>query len=39
MPPPTDLLGLTSEAFIEAARFVLPKGHGIARLLYPQQNR
>jgi 23S rRNA (adenine2503-C2)-methyltransferase len=36
MPPPTDLLGLTSEAFIEAARFVLPKGHGIARLLYPQ---
>ena len=33
---PIDILGLTSEAFIEAARFVLPKGHGIARLLYPQ---
>jgi 23S rRNA (adenine2503-C2)-methyltransferase len=33
---PIDILGLTSEAFLEAARFVLPKGHGIARLLYPQ---
>ena len=32
----TDILGLTSNAFLEAARFVLPKGHGIARLLYPQ---
>ena len=32
----TDILGLTSDAFVAAARFVLPKGHGIARLLYPQ---
>lgn len=32
----TDILGLTSAAFVAAARFVLPKGHGIARLLYPQ---
>ena len=32
----TDILGLTSDAFVVAARFVLPKGHGIARLLYPQ---
>ncbi len=36
MPLPTDILGLTSETFLEAARFVLPKGHGIARMLYPQ---
>ena len=31
-----DILGLTSDAFVQAARFALPKGHGIARLLYPQ---
>jgi adenine C2-methylase RlmN of 23S rRNA A2503 and tRNA A37 len=31
-----DILGHTSDAFLQAARFVLPKGHGIARMLYPQ---
>ncbi len=31
-----DILGLTSDAFAEAARFALPKGHGIATQLYPQ---
>ena len=31
-----DVLGLTSDGFIEAARFALPKGHGIARLMYPR---
>ena len=31
-----DILGLTSDAFAEAARFALPKGHGIATRLYPQ---
>jgi 23S rRNA (adenine2503-C2)-methyltransferase len=32
---PLDILGLTFQQFTEAARFVLPKGHGIARDLYP----
>jgi 23S rRNA (adenine2503-C2)-methyltransferase len=32
---PLDILGLTFQEFTEAARFVLPKGHGIARDLYP----
>ena len=31
-----DILGLTSDAFAAAARFALPKGHGIATQLYPQ---
>ncbi len=31
-----DILGLTSDAFAEAARFALGKGHGIATRLYPQ---
>jgi len=30
-----DILGLTSDGFSEAARFVLPKGHGITPQLYP----
>ena len=31
-----DILGLTSDAFADAARFALGKGHGIATQLYPQ---
>ena len=31
-----DILGLTSDEFMGAARFALPTGHGIARLMYPQ---
>ena len=30
-----DIFGLTSDSFSEAARFVLPKGHGITPQLYP----
>ena len=31
-----DILGLTSDALADAARFALGKGHGIATQLYPQ---
>jgi adenine C2-methylase RlmN of 23S rRNA A2503 and tRNA A37 len=34
-PQTIDILGLTSDGFSKAARFVLPKGHGITPQLYP----
>jgi 23S rRNA (adenine2503-C2)-methyltransferase len=33
---PVNILGLTSDAFADAARFAVGKGHGIATQLYPQ---
>ncbi len=36
---PLDVFGLTSEQLHDAARFVLPVGHGISNALYPQVMR
>ena len=38
-PVATDLLGLTSEQLHDAAKFVLPVGHGISHTLYPRVMR